>query len=384
MNIVKEKIRFCPSLCVTHNCNLNCVYCYQKHDSNTRMSLETSKKCIDWIFNNIPDYATDGVEVGFIGGEPLLEFELLKEIVSYTCSKYSSVSHVFYATTNGSILTDEMKEWFTAHRKCFVLGLSLDGAKETHDANRSNSFDSIDFDFFMRNWTEQGIKMTLSEFSLPRLAENIKFVHSLGFKNIKGVNLAEGEFDWSKDEYIKVLIPQLKDLVDFYVENENLTLNQMLDKHIYFCEHKSDKSRKWCGIGTGCFFFDTDGKRYPCPFVTPMTFSESELADIVNTDFNNHDNFIDDECVNDCYIYPLCPTCHGSDYLNCKTFSQRDKRRCRIQKLIALFSADLHAKRILKNPKLYDENILYNTIEAIKKIRQLYLPEFEGYLCNQD
>ncbi len=57
--------------------------------------------------------------------------------------------------------------------------------------------------------------MTLSEFSLPRLADNIKFVHSLGFNNINGVNLAEGSFDWSKDEYITIMAHQLKELVDF-------------------------------------------------------------------------------------------------------------------------------------------------------------------------
>ena len=171
------------------------------------MNFDTAKECIDWIFHNIPDYATDGVEIGFIGGEPLIEFDLLKQIFSYVSSKYNDVEHIFYATTNGTLLNSEMKEWFSAHRNCFVLGLSLDGAKETHDVNRSGSFDSIDFDFFLKNWPEQGVKMTLSEYSLPRLAENIKFIHGLGFKHINGVNLAEGSFDWSKEEYIKILIP---------------------------------------------------------------------------------------------------------------------------------------------------------------------------------
>ena len=103
---------------------------------------------------------------------------------------------------------------------------------------------SIDFDFFLKNWPEQGVKMTLSEYSLPRLAENIKFVHGLGFKHINGVNLAEGSFDWSKEEYIKVLIPQLQELVGFYVENETLTLNQMLDRKLYICESTKRERKK--------------------------------------------------------------------------------------------------------------------------------------------
>lgn len=147
MNVSKKKMRFNPSICVTHNCNLNCTYCYQKHDVTSRMTFDTAKTCIDYIFQNIPDYAVDGVEVGFIGGEPLLEFNLLKQIFLYTYSTYSNIEWIFYATTNGTLLNDEMKEWFSAHRKEFVLGLSLDGTKETHNANRSNSFDKIDIDF---------------------------------------------------------------------------------------------------------------------------------------------------------------------------------------------------------------------------------------------
>jgi len=371
--------RFNPSICVTHDCNLSCIYCYQKHDTMHRMSIDTAKSCIDWIFHNVPDYA-EGVEIGFIGGEPLLEFELLKSIVSYTCNNYRGNDFIFFATTNGTVLNDEMKQWFTMHKNCFVLGLSLDGARETHDVNRCNSFDMIDFDFFLQNWPEQGVKMTLSKFSLAHLAENIKFIHSLGFNEIVGVNLAAGDFDWNKDNYIRILTPQLEELVKFYTENDSLNINQMLDLSLYICEAKNKEKKKWCGIGTGTIFFNIDGKRYPCPFVTPMTFSEMEIKDILSTDFKNEENFIDETCFNECYIYPICPTCAGSDYFINKTFNNRNKSSCRIQKLIALFAADLYAKRIVKNPKWLDGDILYNTIEAIKKIKELYLPVFSDYI----
>ncbi len=111
-----------------------------------------------------------------------------------------------------------------------------------------------------------------------------------------------------------------------------------------------------------------------------MTFQESDLNVLVNTDFSVDDDFIDDECFDNCYIYTLCPICYGANYFNCGTFKVRDKGRCKIQKLIALFFADLQAKRILKNPDVYSDNVLHYTIEAIKKIRSLYLQEFESYL----
>jgi len=154
----------------------------------------------------------------------------------------------------------------------------------------------------------------------------------------------------------------------------------MLDKQLHFLEAKKRVRRKWCGIGISCPFFDVDGTRYPCVFMTPMTFSNEELSKILKTDFTNDENFIDDGCFDNCYIYPICPTCAGANYLANKTFKERKKTRCRIQKLISLFIADLQEKRIEKKPKIYDDHKLYHTIEAIKKIRSLYLPEFEEYI----
>ena len=346
------------------------------------MSLDTAKNAVDWIFTHVPDYA-DGVEIDFIGGEPLLEFPLIKEIVYYVLDKQSKIPFIFFASTNGTVLTTEMKRWFLENIDIFQLGLSLDGKKETHDYNRSNSFDSIDIDFFLKNYPEQGVKMTLSEYSLRHLADDIKYIHSLGFKEIEGVNLAEGTFNWDKDEYISLLIPQLKMLVDFYVEHGDLKPCMLLNKDIDICESKIKERQKWCGIGIGTPFFDIDGKRYPCSFITPMTFSQNELNVIIQTNFSNEKLFIDDECFNNCYIYPICPTCAGANYMINKCFNKRNKSKCRIQKLTALFIADLQAKRLVKSGGLFgsnkDDTKLYYTIEAIKKIKSLYLDEFQRF-----
>jgi sulfatase maturation enzyme AslB (radical SAM superfamily) len=375
-----KEIRFSPSLCLTHDCNLSCIYCYQKHNSGQRMSLETAKTAIDWIFNNVPN-DMDAVEIQFIGGEPLLEFDLIKEIIQYTNTKQVNHKYIFYATTNGTLLSTSIKKWLVENKNKFYLGLSLDGTRETHNHNRSDSFDAIDINFFKNTWPDQGVKMTLSEYSLQNLAENIKYIHSLGFQDIAGVNLFEGDFDWNNDKYIKALIPQLKELVDFYEKNPNLHINQMFDKRIDLCEMQNNRFQKWCGIGQGTLFFDVDGEKYPCYFVTPMTFSKSEIEIILKTDFLNENNFIDEQCYEHCYIYPICPTCSGANYMVNKTFKIRNKSKCKIQKLIALFMADLQAKRLLNNNNLIQEgNILYYTIEAIKKIREFYLDELKIYL----
>ncbi|GMO36566.1 MAG: 4Fe-4S cluster-binding domain-containing protein [Termitinemataceae bacterium] len=377
---MKEKeLRFSPSLCLTHDCNLSCIYCYQKHDSGKRMSLITAKQSIDWIFENVPN-DLNAIEISFIGGEPLLEFDLIKEIVQYANCKKTKYRHIFYATTNGTLLTNEMKSWFSKNKNIFWLGLSLDGTRETHNFNRSNSYDKIDIDFFRTTWPEQSIKMTLSEYSLKHLADNIIYIHSLGFTYIAGVNLFEGDFKWDKDDYIKEFIPQLKKLVDFYLSNDTLLLNQMFDKRIDLCEVQNKEHRKWCGIGNGTCFFDIDGQKYPCSFITPMTFSYDDLLEIKKTDFLNDECFLDNDCLENCYIYPVCPSCSGANYMVNKTFKKRNKSKCKIQKLITLFIADIQAKKILRDRSNMDDNTLYHTIEAIKKIRKLYFDEFKEYL----
>lgn len=365
---------YSPSLCLTHNCNLDCIYCYQQHNHENVMSYETAKKSIDWIFDNIPS-ETDGVSINLIGGEPLLEFELIQRIYEYTKGKKPSKKYAFFASTNGTILTEEMKEWFRFHKEDFTLGLSLDGCRETHNKNRSNSYDLIDFDFFLDNYPNQSVKMTLSQYSLETLAQDIISIHKRGFLHISGVNLAEGDFDWSDEKNVITLAGQLAQLEDYYLTNPNIPINQMLNRKLVICE-SIKQPKKWCGVGSSAHFIDTDGKVYPCPFFTPMTFTKQELEEILKFDFNNEDGFLDENCYKNCYIYPVCPSCSGTCYKKNKTLNRRDKTQCRIQKLITLYSADLIAKKLIEDVSCIPQNAVYNTISSIKKIKSLYMQEF--------
>ena len=99
----------------------------------------------------------------------------------------------------------------------------------------------------------------------------------------------------------------------------------------------------------------------------------------MQTNFADNDSFIDDDCFNNCYIYPVCPMCPGANYLVKKTFKTRDRSKCRMQKLITLYAADLLAKRLVKDNKCIPEDKIYNTITAIEKIREKLLPEFKEY-----
>lgn len=371
---------FSPTLCVTHKCNLNCTYCYQKNKDHSSMSFETAKECIDDIFHIVPEN-TKIIEISFIGGEPLEEVELIKKIYDYTLQNHNDSRLSFFATTNGTILSNNDKEWFTRHKDRFVLGLSLDGTPRTHNINRSNSYSLIDVPFFLRTWPKQGPKMTISKASIGTLAKDIIFLENLGFSNINGVNFAEGDFEWESDETLQILSKQLKILLDYYTTNYNASLDQMFGKHIEYCSSNNVERSKTCGIGTRTILYDTDGKKYPCTFVTPLTFSEQELGEILKQNFEDSKNFIDEDCATNCYIYPVCGSCSGANYLVNHAFNKRLKTRCKMNKLICLYIAELHTRRILNHRELYnDDDQLYFLIEAIKEIKKRYYAEFKKLL----
>ena len=131
------------TLTVTEACNLSCVYCYESYKNTRKMSFQTA---IDILENELnTDEKLDYVEVAFHGGEPLLEFELIKQICEYAWNHDYKQHFYFFATTNGTLLTPTMKSWFSANANRFFLGLSLDGTEEVHNHNRSNSYSKIDF-----------------------------------------------------------------------------------------------------------------------------------------------------------------------------------------------------------------------------------------------
>lgn len=371
-----KNIFYTIPICLTHRCNLNCIYCFQKHDNQHEMTYETGKSCIDWVFNTLLYDKNNHADITFFGGEPLLRFDLIKCIFQYALSKNKFNNFSFYVVTNGTLLTDDMKEWFHDHKDIITLCLSLDGGKESQDANRSNSFNSIDFEYFLSNWPLQRVKMTVSEKSIYNYAKDVKFIHSLGF-GINGADLCMGSQKWSSDEYIRILAPQLQELIDYYIENPQYN-NAIFKQDIASCAIPKVR-KKNCECGDKIHYFDTDGKKYPCTYLTPMTFSAKDIKKIMNYDFCNVKPFVDEDCFRNCYIYPMCKTCHAEDYQATKSFCNYDKSKCRIRFMEALILAEYNARLIDKNPRLFDDTKLYYTIEAIKRIKEFYWPEFSGY-----
>jgi uncharacterized protein len=128
------------TLQLTQNCNFRCRYCVysgppnsrQRTHSNKRMSWQIAKDAVDFLWDHSVD--TSRVDIGFYGGEPLLEFPLIKKVVDYSERRFFGKDLTFTMTTNGTLLTTEIIHFLRDHN--VSLFISLDGPKEINDKNR--------------------------------------------------------------------------------------------------------------------------------------------------------------------------------------------------------------------------------------------------------
>lgn len=126
------------TLQVTRQCNLRCEYCVysgnyeNRGHSNERMSFTTAKKGIDFLLDHSRD--SKNIAIGFYGGEPLLEFELIKKCIEYAEKQCEGKELLFTFTTNATLFNDEILEYIKEHNIRILV--SLDGPGEVHDINR--------------------------------------------------------------------------------------------------------------------------------------------------------------------------------------------------------------------------------------------------------
>lgn len=133
-----EKQRFC-TLTITDACNLHCSYCYERYKSKKKMPIDLAIQIAE---NELTaDNQYELVIFQFFGGEPLLEFLTIKAVVEHIRNHKYPKYYSFDITTNGTVLTEEMKTWLIANKDIIDCYLSLDGTPEMHNINRSNSFD---------------------------------------------------------------------------------------------------------------------------------------------------------------------------------------------------------------------------------------------------
>ena len=192
----KKRKTVVKALClhIAHDCNLGCRYCFAEegeyHGRRALMSLEVGKQALDFLVANSGNRRN--LEVDFFGGEPTMNFDVVKELVRYGRSLEGphNKNFRFTLTTNGVLLDDDIMEF--ANREMANVVLSIDGRKEVNDymrptRNGKGSYDLIvpKFRKFaeLRNQTNYYVRGTFTHHNLD-FSEDVLHLADLGFKQI--------------------------------------------------------------------------------------------------------------------------------------------------------------------------------------------------------
>lgn len=356
------------SIYITANvaCNLRCIYCYEKDKkSASSFDLEMAKRLIS---ETLSTKTENGTVIHFHGGEPLLSYLKIRELCEWVWAQNFPEKYHFFATTNGTFVHGEIQNWFRKHKKEFSLGLSLDGTRAMHNANRSNSFDLIDLDFFVKTWPKQGVKATISPLSIESLAEGIIFMHKTGFQEISA-NPAEMVDLWSDIKYYDIFRREMAKLADFYLKNPNIKRCSLFEVEFGLVLNKGHQ--KWCGVGTDMEAIDVDGSKHPCHLFFESVCGKEKSLEADKIDFNDVENCISQKCAA-CPALNICPTCYGSNFIARGNIAERDMSLCEFEKIRMAEVAKFEYNRLVNNPidtsNLTDDEkrFLIRRLEGIK------------------
>ena len=322
----KKRKTVVKALClhIAHDCNLACRYCFAEegeyHGRRALMSYETGKQALDFLIANSGNRRN--LEVDFFGGEPLMNWQVVKDLVKYgrEQEKIHNKNFRFTLKTNGVLLNDEIMEF--ANKEMANVVLSIDGRKEVHDYMRpfrkgKGSYDLIvpKFQKFAesRNQEKYYVRGTFTHNNLD-FSKDVLHLADLGFKQISVepvVSLPEEPYA-IKEEDIPVICAEYDKLAAEMVKrhregNDFNFFHFMIDLTGGPCVYKRLSG---CGSGTEYLAVTPWGDLYPChQFVGEEGFLLGNVFEgIKNTDLV--DEF---KCCN-VYAKEKCRNCFARFY----------------------------------------------------------------------
>ncbi len=309
---------------VAHTCNLNCEYCFASqgkyHGERALMPYEVGKRALDFLIEN--SGSRHNLEVDFFGGEPLMNFEVVKKLVKYAREqeKLHNKNFRFTLTTNGLLIDDDVIAFVNKEMSNVVL--SLDGRKEVHDSLRKTISGQGSYDIIIpkfkklveaRGGKNYYIRGTFTHNNIDFL-KDILHMADLGFTELsmEPVVCAPDEPYTLTEEDLPILKEQYellaKEMIKRDSENRGFTFyHYMLDLTHGPCIYKRISG---CGSGTEYLAVTPWGDLYPChQFVGDEKF---KLGDIYNGIVNT--KVRDEFKLCNAYARPECKDCWAKLY----------------------------------------------------------------------
>ena len=309
---------------IAHTCNLNCSYCFASQGKyrgeRALMSFEVGKRALDFLVEN--SAGRRNLEVDFFGGEPLMNFEVVKQLVAYARSieKAAGKNFRFTLTTNGMQIDDDVIDF--ANRECHNVVLSLDGRREIHDRYRvdyagNGSFDRIVPRFQKlvkaRGGKNYYMRGTFTHAN-PDFLKDIETMLDLGFTELSMEPVVGPEDDPTSltAEDLPIVLSQYEQLAELMLrrhrEGRPFTFyHYMIDLKGGPCVYKRISG---CGSGTEYMAVTPWGDLYPChQFVGDEKFKLGDIwSGVTNPSVQN------EFAACNVYTRPECDDCWAKLY----------------------------------------------------------------------
>ena len=336
---------------VSHDCNLSCEYCFaSKGDyksGRSLMSKDVALKAVDYLVANSGH--RHNIEIDFFGGEPLMNFDVVKEVVAYGKELENKTGKKFHftITTNGILLDKEKINFINKYMDNVVI--SIDGRKEVHDSIRCDRGGRGSYDRIVplaqklvnqRNGKDYFIRGTFTSKNLD-FSKDVMHLSELGFREISvepvvgsgdKLFIQEQDVPVVLNEYEKLALEYLKWLqegkdIRFYHFNINLYGGPCIYKRITSC-----------GAGFEYFAVSPEGHLYPChQFVGQKEFIMGDLNNgIENKEIKEHfksNNILAKEKCRVCWAKLFCSGgCHANAWYSNGSISEPNEIACTLQK----------------------------------------------------
>lgn len=305
------------------------------------MNFENAARAISELVNEREGSLRD-LHLLFTGGEPFLEFLLIKDLFRWAQKAFPRLSLHFKAVTNGTLVHGDIQDWLLDNRRHFSVELSLDGIPGIHNRQRSNSLENIDLHFFRDRLGIRTVSTVLVPDSLSSLADNITALEAEGFY-VK-CTPADG-VDWATGDTPEKMAIQLRKLAEHYLANPDQQPFSMLTPSTWLLAENAEPEK--CRPGKNSAALGTDGKLYACHRCSeyyntgdwPVPFEDLGLKDI---------DFPDNAC-HSCVMKNICGLCPAT-VASIRHDRRQSEARCRLSKVMALAGAWLQLQMLATCP----------------------------------